>query len=87
MTQLIKPQKPKLEVADIVRKHIRDYQNTYPLWPDQHRILSHLLNCCTAKLGGHIDRCNHCGAERIIYLFLPQSTLPQVPANTPRAVA
>ena len=67
MTQIIKPQKPKLEVADIVRNHIRDYQNTYPLSPDQHRILSHLLHCRTAKLGGHIDRCNHCGAQRIMY--------------------
>lgn len=67
MTQLIKPQKPRLEVADILQKHIRDYRNTYPLWPDQHRIVSDMLNCRTAKLGGHIERCNHCGAERIMY--------------------
>ncbi|MBL7204620.1 MAG: IS91 family transposase [Desulfobacteraceae bacterium] len=67
MTQIIKPQKAKLEVADILQKYIRDYQNAYPLWPDQHRILSHILNCRTARLGGHIERCNHCGAERIMY--------------------
>ena len=67
MSQLIKPQKPQLEVANILHKHIRDYQNTYPLCPDQHRILSHILNCRTPKLGGHIDRCNHCGAERIMF--------------------
>ena len=59
--------KPKLELADILRDHIRDYQNAYPLWPDQRRILSNLLQCRTANLGGHLDRCNHCGAERILY--------------------
>jgi hypothetical protein len=67
MTKIIKPQKPRLEVADIVKKHIRDYKNAYPLGPHQHRILAHIVNCRTAKLGGHIERCNHCGAERITY--------------------
>ena len=67
MTQIIKPQKPTLEVADIVREHIRDYQSAYPLPPDQRRILYHLLHCRTAKMGGHIDRCNHCGAQRVMY--------------------
>jgi hypothetical protein len=67
MAQNSKPPKPKLEVADILRKHFKHYQNEYPLWPDQHRIVSALLNCRTASLGGHVDRCNHCGAERIMY--------------------
>jgi len=67
MNRISKRQKPKLEVADILRKHIGDYQNAYPLWPDQHRIVSHLLNCRTPNLGGHLHRCNHCGAERIRY--------------------
>ena len=67
MTQLIKTQKPRLEVAKIIQKHIKDYQNTYPLWQNQIRLLSQLLNCRTANLGGHLDRCNHCGAQRIIY--------------------
>jgi hypothetical protein len=67
MTQLIKPQKPKLEVADIVRTHINDYRSAYPLPPDQRRILSDLIHCRTANCGGHIERCDHCGAERITY--------------------
>jgi hypothetical protein len=67
MAQNSKPQKLKLEVADILRKHFKHYQNAYPLWPDQHRIVSALLNCRTASLGGHVDRCNNCGAERIMY--------------------
>ena len=45
MKQLTKQQKPKLLLADILRAHLGDYQNSYTLWPDQHRIVSHLLNC------------------------------------------
>jgi len=67
MSQIIKPQKPKIEVADIVRKHIGDYRSAYPLRPDQHRIVSDIIHCRTANCGGHIERCDHCGAERIMY--------------------
>jgi hypothetical protein len=67
MTQIIKPEKNRLEVADILRKHIGDYQNQYPLWPEHKKIVSDLLNCRTSHLGGHIDRCDNCGAVRIIY--------------------
>lgn len=67
MTQFIKTQKPRLELAHILKKHIQDYKNLYPLYKDQHRIVSDLLNCRTSKLGGHVDRCDQCGSERIIY--------------------
>lgn len=67
MSPPIKMTKPKLEVADILRLHIAEYRNAYPLAPDQHRIVSHLLHCRTPTLGGHIERCTHCGAERILY--------------------
>jgi len=67
MTQIIAPKKNRLEVADILRKHINDYQNQYPLWPEHRKIVSALLNCRTAHLGGHIDRCDRCGMMRIIY--------------------
>jgi hypothetical protein len=67
MTRIIKPEKNQLEVADILRKHIGDYQNQYRLWPEHKKIVSDLLNCRTAHLGGHIDRCDNCGTVRIIY--------------------
>jgi len=67
MTRIIKPEKNRLEVANILRKHIGDYQNQYPLWPEHKKIVSDLLNCRTSHLGGHIDRCDNCGAVRIIY--------------------
>lgn len=55
------------EMADILRTHIAEYQETYPLYPDQYKIVFDLLNCRTAYLGGHIDRCGECGVERISY--------------------
>jgi hypothetical protein len=59
--------KNRLEVADILRKHISDYQDQYPLWPEHRKIVFDLLNCRTADLGGHIERCDACGAVRITY--------------------
>jgi len=67
MTQIIKPEKNRLEVATILRKHIGDYQNQYRLWPEHKKIVSDLLKCRTVHLGGHIDRCDNCGTIRIIY--------------------
>ena len=67
MTQIIKPKKDRLEVADILHKHIDDYENKYPLWPEHKKIVSDTLNCRTAHLGGHIERCDTCGTVRITY--------------------
>lgn len=67
MAQIIASKKNRLQVADILIKHIGDYQNQYPLWAQHRKIVSDLLNCRTAHLGGHIERCNHCGTVRITY--------------------
>jgi hypothetical protein len=67
MAQIIKPEKQRLEVAHILHNHMGDYQNQYRLWPEHKKIVSDLLNCRTAHLGGHIDRCDNCGTVRIIY--------------------
>ena len=56
-----------VEVADILREHIRDYQEQYPLLPHQYKIVYDLLNCRTAYLGGHVEQCDHCGSERVAY--------------------
>jgi len=79
MTQIINPENKTLEVADILRHHLNDYKAEYPLWPEHRKIVSDLLNCRTARLGGHIERCDNCGAVRI--------TLPQMPAYATRKVA
>ena len=67
MTQIIKPKEPTLQLADILRDHIADYQKAYPLWPEHKKIVSDLLNCRTAHLGGKIECCDHCGTLRIVY--------------------
>ena len=67
MSPPIKAQKRKLELADILTEHLTDYLMAYPMNPEQYKIVFNLLNCRTDKLGGHLDRCNHCGAERVMY--------------------
>ena len=64
MAQIIEPEENRVEVADILRKHIADYQDHYRLWPEHRKIVFDLLNCRTAYLGGHIDRCTNCGIDR-----------------------
>lgn len=67
MAQIITPEKYRLELAHILHQHIGDYQKQYRLWPEHKKIVTDLLNCRTAQLGGHIDCCDHCGTVRIIY--------------------
>jgi hypothetical protein len=67
MTQIINPKQPTLQVADIVRDHIADYQKAYPLWPQHKKIVSDLLNCRTPHLGGRIECCDNCAALRVAY--------------------
>jgi hypothetical protein len=67
MTQIIKPENKTPEVADILHHHLDGYKAEYPLWPEHRKIVSDLLNCRTAHLGGHIERCDACGAVRITY--------------------
>ncbi len=56
-----------VEVADILRGHIAEYQKNYLLLPEQYKIVHNLLSCRTSKLGGHIEKCDNCGTERILY--------------------
>lgn len=58
-------QKPRLEVADIFRRHAPDYP--YPLSGEQARVLRALQVCRTPHLGGHLERCNNCGHEHNAY--------------------
>jgi hypothetical protein len=67
MAQILEAENRPLALADILRKHINAYQQHYRLWPEHRKIVYDLLNCRTAHLGGHIDRCDHCGAMRIVY--------------------
>jgi len=54
--------RPPYEVADIVRRHGDRFLDTHRAWlTRQHRrVLRALVQCRTAALGGHRDRCDTC---------------------------
>jgi hypothetical protein len=51
-------QRPALEVADIFRDHRDRLEN---IGRDQWKVVNALISCRTAKLGGHVYECDHCG--------------------------
>jgi hypothetical protein len=60
--------RPELEVADILRRFLPAYRQAGgSLSPEQASVLSGLLACRTAALGGHIEACDECGNQRIAY--------------------
>ena len=61
-------ERPALEVADIFRQFGDAYRERFgPLPPEQARVMRAIELCRTAALGGHMDRCDHCGHEVISY--------------------
>jgi len=67
MARIITSKKNRPGVSAILRKHIGDYQSQHPLWSEHRKIVSDLLNCRTAHLGGYVERCDTCGTVRITY--------------------
>ncbi len=61
------PLRPRLEVADILRSHGETYRARHPVSPEQARVMTNLVQCRTAALGGHVDSCDGCGFVRISY--------------------
>jgi hypothetical protein len=61
------PNRPLLEVADILRAHGQAYCARYPVAPLQAAVLRRLVACRTAALGGHVDACQRCGYTRVSY--------------------
>jgi hypothetical protein len=61
--------RPKLEVADIFRRHGEAYrqQRGASLSKVQRRVMSAIELCRTAALGGHVEECDQCGHQRICY--------------------
>ncbi len=63
----IPSQNCRVELADILRRHINDYQIKYKLHPDHYKVVANILECRTAFLGGHIHQCSDCGSEKNVY--------------------
>jgi hypothetical protein len=58
-----------LEVADIFRRHGDAYRRAHEgrLGRTERRVMSAIVACRTAALGGHVEACDDCGATRIAY--------------------
>lgn len=54
-------------LADILRTHGPAYLAQHALSPVQAKAWRAIVACRTAALGGHIDRCDGCGATRQVY--------------------
>ena len=55
------------ELADILHRHEKRYISTYGASVFQKKAIRAISRCRTAALGGHVLRCNHCGATEIAY--------------------
>jgi hypothetical protein len=56
-----------IEIADIVRVHGENFRRKHRLARSQLRALRAIETCRTAALGGHLERCDRCGATRAVY--------------------
>jgi predicted Zn-ribbon and HTH transcriptional regulator len=73
---------PSIEVADIFREHIADYRKKYKMPLEHLAVVYDILSCRTAYLGGHIERCDHCGQERYAYNSCRNRHCPKCQAMT-----
>jgi hypothetical protein len=62
-----KQKRPPCEVADIFREYGNTYQNGHPLPPSHQNVMKNIQTCRTARLGGHLEKCDCCGHERPAY--------------------
>jgi len=55
------------DVGKIFRDYGQEYELNHALSSEQRIALRGLASCRTADLGGHLERCSHCGFERPVY--------------------
>jgi len=59
--------RPRYELADIVRRYGNSYVSGRKVPAVHLKVLNAVKNCRTSALGGHVERCDDCGEERISY--------------------
>lgn len=61
--------RPQFEVADVFRLHSASYMDAHgsSMSAGQKKAFRAIINCRTAALGGHIERCDNCGHSRVTY--------------------
>jgi hypothetical protein len=62
-----RPGPARFDIADIVRAHRADLEEVQRLSGPQKRVLTDIAQCRTARLGGHLERCESCGYEHPSY--------------------
>jgi Putative transposase/Transposase zinc-binding domain len=76
----------RLELADVLRRHGEDYIRRHDghLGRVERRVMSAIMACRTAALGGHVETCTACRAWRIAYNSCRNRHCPkrQGPART-----
>lgn len=74
--------RPCYEVADIFREYGEQYKRSHSL-PLSHLKVMHAIEVCrTAYLGGHLERCDRCGFERIAHNSCRNRHCPKCQALT-----
>ncbi|VAW42218.1 hypothetical protein MNBD_CHLOROFLEXI01-5156 [hydrothermal vent metagenome] len=66
-TTTIETEKPQFEAADIFRLYGNEYRQQYHVSQEQRIVMRDIVQCRTAMLGGHIDKCDNCCGLRISY--------------------
>jgi hypothetical protein len=61
--------RPKPEVAEVFRRYGEAYRQQFgaSLSREQRRVMTAIERCRTAALGGHLERCDRCGHQRVWY--------------------
>ena len=72
----------RLEVAEVFRGFESDFFRRWGavLGSHQKRAFRAIVNCRTAALGGHVDRCDHCGHTAISYISCRDRHCPKCQA-------
>jgi len=70
-------EKPKYELADIIRQFGKAYRARYYVTPKQRKAMDDIVACRTAALGGYVERCDACGKLRISYCSCKNRDCPK----------
>jgi hypothetical protein len=75
--------RPPLEVADIVRAAGAGFYERSRKWFNwlHLKVLTAIVSCRTAALGGHIDECSRCGQQAVSYHSCRNRHCPKCQAN------
>lgn len=55
------------EVQEVFKRYGLEYHINHPMSPEQYKAMMAILECRTAELGGHVDECEECGHQQILY--------------------